>query len=306
MKDISLKQMRYAIALAQSEHFGRAAEKSNISQPALSQQIKLLEDGCKTPIFERIGKTSRLTPFGQEFIERAQKIVKDADDLVNFTQSITGFPSYPIRFGLIPTVAPYLLPDIYPALRQDLPDLDLVISEGQTEHLLKQMENGDLDIALIATEMSAHSNLFSKPLFADPFVLATNLQAQMAPQVILSELPQDTILLLEDGHCLRDQAIDACALQGPKATRAFAATSLSTIVEFVATGQGVTLLPTISLKKETANRNIKIHRLAAPGASRNLQLVWRTTSPFHQTYLEIAKSIRAAGQASLETSIPKV
>lgn len=295
----TLKQLRYALALAKEGHFNRAAANCHVTQPALSQQIKLLEQSCGTLLFDRIGKSVKLTPFGQEFLARARVIIDETEALISFASSHSGTPSHPVRFGIIPTVAPYLLPTIYPALRTALADIDFVISENHTEQLLLALENGETDLALLATDPPIGSRLSCAPLFADPFVLATQQSAEISEPVNLDELPKDRILLLDEGHCFRDQAIEACALGDTAAKRTFAATSLSTIVEFVANGQGITLLPTISLKKEAADPRIQITSLAAPGAGRMLSLVWRDTTPFTELFDKIAEIIRTVAEVKL-------
>jgi len=301
MINLTLKQLRYSLALADEGHFNKAAKRCHVTQPALSQQIKLLEQNCGALLFERVGKSVKITPFGQEFLERARAIIKDTEALAVFSSSHDGAPSRPIRFGIIPTVAPYLLPNIYPALKNALADMDFVIKENHTEQLLEAIESGDVDLALIATDPPEGSRLTVAPLFADPFVLATQSTAQYPTPTRLEELPKERILLLDEGHCFRDQAIAACALGDTATKRAFAATSLSTIVEFVANGQGITLLPTISLKKEAADPRIKIIPLAAPGAGRMLSLVWRDATPFSGVFEEIAGVIKSAAE-EIQTS----
>jgi len=303
MINLTLKQLRYALALSNEAHFNKAAARCHVTQPALSQQIKLLEQNCGALLFERVGKTVKVTPFGQEFLARAQAIIKETDALIAFASSNSGTPSLPIRFGIIPTVAPYLLPSIYPALKNTLVDLDFVVSENHTEQLLSALETGEIDLALIATDPPRGSRLTSAPLFADPFVLATQTKEKSTTPVRLDDIPKERILLLDEGHCLRDQAIEACSLGDTEAKRTFAATSLSTIVEFVANGQGITLLPTISLKKEAADPRINITPLAAPGAGRTLALVWRDTTPFGELFDEIAEVIREVGKDKLASKI---
>ncbi len=298
---ITIKQMRYASAVAKQAHFSRAAALCHVTQPALSQQIRLLEDTCRAKIFDRNGKTVRPTPFGREFLARAEPILKQVDALCAHILSQDGKPERPLRFGLIPTIAPYLLPDIFPALNADLPDIEFAVSESQTDTLLEAVDKGEIDIALIATKPDARGNIAMEPLFADPFVLAVCAKdnSLVAP-VDLSKLEPGKILLLDEGHCLRDQAIEACAWRDPKPASSFAATSLSTIVEFVANGQGVTLLPFISLKKEAADQRIKILALAAPGAERTINLAWHQASPFAALYHQIAKIIKKTGQGRLD------
>ena len=290
---ITLKQMRYAVALAETGHFGRAAERCRVTQPALSQQIQQVEDFCGATLFDRLGKSVRTTPLGSEFVERARKVLDGADDLVAFAQGHAGQPSGPIRFGLIPTVAPYLLPDIFPALQAQLPELVFRASESRTETLLRGLAEGELDLALIATDPPANGpRLTVAPLFPDQFVLAASQEEAPRGPVNLASLRPDRILLLDEGHCFRDQAIAACSLETDPSARTFAATSLSTIVEFVANGQGMTLLPEIAVRKEATDPRIAIRELAPPGAGRMLTLVWREATPFASMFERIAAIIR--------------
>jgi LysR family hydrogen peroxide-inducible transcriptional activator len=295
--------MRYAVAVARTGHFGRAAEQCAISQPALSQQIQALEAICGTPIFDRLARGVTMTPFGRAFVDLAQVALDAAETLEGFAQTHRGVPAGPLRFGLIPTVAPYLLPDMFPALQDALPDVGFAISESRTDALLKGLADGALDLALIATEpRPGGPKLTLEPLFSDDFVLATHADyvlstpanETMTEPVPLATLDTTRMLLLDDGHCFRDQALAACGLSAATTPRTFAATSLSTIVEFVANGQGITLLPEIALRKETAGDRIQIHRLASPGAGRMLSLCWREATPYAVLYHQIARIIRAA------------
>lgn len=297
---ITLKQMRYAVAVAEAGHFGRAAEASSVTQPALSQQILALESLCGTPLFDRLKAGVRPTPFGREFVTMARETLKSAEALEAFAIGRTGKPARALRFGLIPTVAPYLLPEIFPALTRDLPGLKFTISESRTEALLDSLRDGSLDIALIATEpVGAGPRLVDAPLFEDNFVLATPSGETTILPVSLAALPPERILLLDEGHCFRDQTISACRLDTERGAKTFAATSLSTIVEFVANGQGVTLLPQIALRKEASDPRIAVHPLNDPAAGRQLRLVWREATPFAATFLQIADVIRnlRGGQA---------
>ncbi len=299
MIELTLRQMRFALALSETGHFGRAAEKCRITQPALSQQIRQIEEGFGVKLFERTTRAVRPTPFGREFLARAARAVAEADALTAFAQSPGGRPARSLRFGLIPTIAPYLLPDIYPALRHALPDIGFSASEAQTDHLIAGLDSGEIDLALIATDPPVGAGLTEATLFADPFVLAAPRDIEVADPVHLASLPRDRILLLDEGHCFRDQAIDACALRDQDVRHSFSATSLTTIVEFVANGQGITLLPAISLRKEASGGRIVLHALEAPGAARMLRLVWRQDTPFAKLFGEIAEVIRRLGETRL-------
>jgi len=294
MTNFSLRQLRYAIAVAQTGHFGRAAELCAITQPALSQQIQALEALCGMALFDRLARGVRLTPFGREFIDLAQEVVERAERLSSLAERHAGRPARALRFGLIPTVAPYLLPDMFPALTEGLPGVAFAISENRTDALLAALADGTLDLALIATEPKPGGpRLVVEPLFHDDFLLATAVDDETPEPVPLATMDTSRMLLLDEGHCFRDQALAACGLSADSA-RTFAATSLSTIVEFVANGQGITLLPAIALKKETAGDRIQIHRLASPGAGRQLSLVWREATPFGELFQQIAGNIRGA------------
>ena len=299
MIELTLRQMRFALALGETGHFGRAAEKCHVTQPALSQQIRQIEEGFGVRLFERTTRAVKPTPFGREFLTRAAQVVASADSLAAFAHSPGGRPTRALRFGLIPTIAPYLLPDIYPALRRVMPDIVFNVSEARTDLLLAGLATGDVDLAMIATDPPDNSGLSEASLFADPFVLAAPQGVAIAEPVHLAELPRDRILLLDEGHCFRDQAIAACALRDRDVAESFSATSLSTIVEFVANGQGITLLPAISLRKEAADTRIALHPLEAPGAGRVLRLVWRQDTPFATLFGEIAGVVRGLGETRL-------
>src|SRR5690606_26041284 len=225
-----------------------------------------------------------------------------AADLETFADMSAGQPARPLRFGLIPTVAPYLLPEILPALNDGLAGIEFSVSEGKTDRLVSALADGDIDVALIGTDLDK-SNLTSVPLFADPFVLAAQRGAAISDPVNLTNLPRDKFLLLEEGHCLRDQMVDACALKPELQGRTFAATSLTTILELVANGYGVTLLPAISLRREGHDRRIEFHTLRAPGAARLLRLAWRTNSPYESLFRTIAEIVTRVGEASLRTDL---
>lgn len=285
--------MRYVLAVARTGHFGRAAEACAISQPALSQQIQALEQLCGAALFDRLKTGVVPTPFGREFLALAGEAVRHAEAVDSFALRHAGRPQRALRFGLIPTVAPYLLPDIFPRLIAHLPQMQFAISESRTEALLGGIAEGTLDLALIATEPPQGARLVAEPLFDDPFVLAAPTDAAPEAPVSLGALPPERILLLDEGHCFRDQTIAACRLDSARAARTFAATSLSTIVEFVANGQGMTLLPSIALRKEANDPRISIQKLSDPAARRRLNLVWRQASPYEPSFQKIAALIRA-------------
>jgi LysR family hydrogen peroxide-inducible transcriptional activator len=292
---ITLRQMLYAATLAETGHFGRAAERCHVSQPGLSQQIRQLEELCGTALFDRLGKSVRLTPLGREFVERSRPILEQAQALEGFVSGASGHPSRPLRLGVIPTVAPYLLPHVFPALQREHPTLSFTVSESRTDALVDGLADGSLDLALIASEpRPGGPRLTRAPLFDDEFVLATAAGEAASDPVPLADVDGGRMLLLDEGHCFRDQAIAACSLDADATHRTFAATSLSTIVEFVANGQGITLLPEMALRKEATGDRIRIHRLESPGARRHLSLVWRESTPFGELFKQVADTIRRA------------
>lgn len=296
--------MRYAIAVADTGQFGRAADRCHVTQPALSQQIALIEADAGLPLFDRKGRQVTPTPFGEAFLAQARIVLRGADALDAFVAAPDGIPRRPLRLGLIPTIAPYLLPVILPALSDALPNLGFQVSESQTDPLLDRLATGEVDLALIATDLPANDDrLVTEDLFFDPFVLAVGPDMQLKEPTRLATLPEASMLLLSEGHCFRDQAIAACGMGGGGAS-AFAATSLSTIVEMVAAGQGVTLLPAISLKKEAADPRIHLCELAPPVAGRTLRLVWHAATPYRTLFARITGIIREAGQQRLLVDLP--
>ncbi len=293
--------MQYAVALAETGHFGRAAEMCHVTQPGLSQQIRQLEEHCGAPLFDRLGKSVQPTPLGRELIDRMRPILQQTEALEIFVAAQHGQPARPIRLGVIPTVAPYLLPHAFPALQRELPSVSFIVSESRTDTLIDGLGNGTLDLALIASEPKPGGpRLAIEPLFDDQFVLATGPDDKVSGPVPLDRINGNRMLLLDEGHCFREQAIAACGIEQDAAGRTFAATSLSTIVEFVANGQGITLLPEIALRKEASDR-IRIHPLQSPGAHRQLRLVWREGSPFRKVFDSVAETIRSARPAQAPT-----
>lgn len=296
---LTLRQMHYAAVLAETGHFGRAAERCFVTQPALSQQIRQLEQICGTTLFDRNGKQVTPTPHGRAFVDRVRSILEQVEALESVLASGDARPGRPLRFGLIPTIAPYLLPRLFPLLEAELAEHQFSISESRTDALVAGMEDGSVDLALIATlPREGTPRLVGEALFVDDFVLATPPGERAGDAVALSDIDRARMLLLDDGHCLRDQALAACGIAPGRARSSFAATSLSTIVEFVANGQGVTLLPSIALGKEATGDRIGIHRLASPGASRTLRLVWREATPYAALYGRVAALIRRLAPAT--------
>jgi LysR family hydrogen peroxide-inducible transcriptional activator len=294
---ISIKQLRYFSAVAQTGHFGLAAEQCAVTQPALSMQIQDLEKELGLPLLERGRKGVSLTPGGREIAERAARVLADVNDLVDSARQLAGRFSGTLRFGAIPSIAPYLLPQLLPLIRTTYPDLDLHLRETQTQRLLDELVDGQLDVVLLALPVE-HAGIETAPLFDDRFLLALPASYKISGSVRATPdlLRNDRLLLLEEGHCLRDQALAFCELRQVGSIDTFGASSLSTLVQMVANGLGLTLLPEISVDLETRRADVRLMRFAEPEPSRVLGLAWRATSPRKCDFVELGKLIASVSQ----------
>ncbi len=291
---VTLKQLRYFEAVARLGHFGRAADHCAVTQPALSMQIRELESALGTTLIERRHKAVQLTEKGREVARRARRILAEVQDLSDFARQSAGPLAGPLRLGVIPSLAPYALPPLLPALRTAYPSLDLHIRETQTEPLVGELLDGDLDLLFLALPV-AHSEVETIRLFEDRFLLAVPAdrpvkgRVKATPELLVGE----RLLLLEEGHCLRDQALAFCSLRQIDAIDTFGATSLSTIVQMVANGLGMTLLPEISTKLEVRDDRVRLMRFSEPEPRRVIGLAWRRTSPLKRDFVEFGKLITA-------------
>jgi LysR family hydrogen peroxide-inducible transcriptional activator len=287
---ITLRQLRYLEALADTRHFGNAADLCAISQPALSMQIKELEDELQVSLVERRKSGVVLTEQGEEVVRRGRTILASVRDLVAYTRHRGALLSGPLRLGAIPSIAPYLLPAALPQLQQRFPELSLHLRETMTDALVRELVSGELDLILVALPIN-ETELEALPLFQDKFVLAAPAGAEgKRKRATASELlDKERLLLLEEGHCLRDQALSFCRLVSPEARESFGASSLATIVQMVAYGHGVTLLPELAVASEAHHRgDIRLLRFPAPEPSREIGLVWRKTSPRKEDFAALA------------------
>ena len=291
---ISLKQLRYFAAVARFGHFGKAAEFCNVTQPALSMQVRELEGGLAVKLFERRQDGVHLTDAGREILKRAQNILAAVRDLDDFAHHHKQLLSGRLRLGVIPSIAPYLLPPLLPLLRDNYRDLDLRIRETQTETLVGELVDGQLDVLLLALPIE-HSEIVTADLFEDRFLLAAPLgwqeatpemppagrgrRRQPATRVRPELIEGGRLLLLEEGHCLRDQALAFCQLRQIDHLDTFGASSLSTIVQMVSNDMGLTLLPEISLGLEAGRGDIEVIPFEAPEPARTVGLAWRSSSP---------------------------
>lgn len=298
MAHITLKQLRYFDALAREQHFGRAAEACSVTQPALSMQIQELEASLGISLVERTRSGIKLTPKGEEIAARAQKLLNDARDLVDFARHSASVLSGSLRLGVIPSVAPYVLPPLLPLIRERYSNLELHLRETQTHVLLEELSEGKLDAIVLALPVK-HADIETMELFDDRFFLAVPTQRELSGRVRATKemIESDRLLLLEEGHCLRDQALTFCSLQQADVMNTFGATSLSTIVEMVAADLGITLLPEICIGAECRARELKIIRFVEPEPARKLGLCWRKSSPRADDFAALGKMIIEAGES---------
>lgn len=290
MTQLTMKHLRYFDALARHRHFGRAAEASSISQPALSLQIKELEDILGAPLAERGPRQIRLTALGEDFALRAREVLRAVDELAALARASTGPLAGRLRLGIIPTIAPYYLPQLIRRLACDFPDLVLRPREAVTQRLVRDLAEGRLDLALVALPVSEPS-LTEHPLFDEEFLLVRPLADATLPVHSLSDLADMPLLLLEEGHCFRDQAIAACKLPRTPAGEIMEGSSLSTLVQMVGAGIGVTLIPEMAAAVEARSAPVAVQRLAKPRPGRTIGLVWRRTNPLSDRLADLARSL---------------
>jgi LysR family hydrogen peroxide-inducible transcriptional activator len=276
---VTLKQLRYFDALSRELHFGRAAEACAVTQPALSMQINELEQTLGLTLVERTRNGVRLTPKGEEISQRVSRILGDVRELVAFAHHSNRVLTGSLRFGVIPSIAPYLLPPLLPLLRDTYPDLELHVRETQTSHLVEELLEGKLDVLLLALPIK-HPDIEEHKLFEDPFLLALPKQRKQSGRLRATKemIEGEKLLLLEEGHCLRDQALAFCSDASGGTLREFGATSLTTVMQMVANGYGVTLIPEIAVPVETRDERVKLLRFAKPEPFRTVGLAWRKTS----------------------------
>lgn len=289
----TLRQLQYAVAVADSLSFRKAAERCHVSQPSLSAQLAQLEDVLGLRLFERDRRRVLVTAAGREVLERARLILRETDDLVAVARRSGDPLSGTLRIGVIPTISPYLLPRLTTRARSAFPRLTLLWVEDKTEALVRSLDRGSLDAALLALEADV-GNVEREVIGRDPFVLAAPaghpLGLKTSPAKA-SELRDASVLLLDDGHCFRDQALAFCS--GAKAHELeFRATSLSTLVQMVAGGAGVTLLPELAVPTEARRAALSIRPFAQPSPGRTLALVWRKRSPLALALRQLSATVR--------------
>jgi LysR family hydrogen peroxide-inducible transcriptional activator len=294
LNDLSLRQLQYVVAVADTLGFRRAAERCAVSQPTLSAQVQHLEEVLGVKLFERDRRRVLVTSAGEEIVTRARRILVDTEDLLAVATRARDPFAGTFRVGVIPTIAPYFLPEVTQVLAKKYPQLRLVFREEKTEDTVRDLWAGTLDAGLVALEADLGA-LEHAEVMRDPFVVAMPRGHRLAKKkkIAQSDLDDQEVLLLEDGHCLRSQALALCSKAGAHEMD-LRATSLATLVQMVAGSHAVTLLPDLALSVENRGAQLEIRPFAAPIPFRTLALVWRPRSPFADAFRKTAATLRAA------------
>jgi LysR family hydrogen peroxide-inducible transcriptional activator len=298
MAQVTLKQLRYFDALARHQHFGRAADACAISQPALSMQIKELEDALGAMLVERDARQVRLTKFGEEASQRARDILRLVDELGDLARASRERLVGRLRIGVIPTIAPYLLPTVIGNLMRVAPELDIHVRETVTPRLIEELTEGRLDTAIVALPVSEPS-LTEVALFTENFLLVRPGADAATPVPSSETLRNERLLLLEEGHCFRDQALSFCNMRSARPREVLDASSLSTLVQMVSAGIGVTLIPEMAVGVETRSASVALARFPDPQPARTVGMVWRRTSPLAAQLRQIAEVVGASTKTML-------
>jgi len=296
MINVTLRQLRYFDALTRHGHFGRAAEACSISQPALSMQIKEMEQALGGVLLERSARQVALSKFGEEILPRVRDILRSVDELGDFARASRDRLAGRLRVGMIPTIAPYLLPKVIENLARLHPELDIHVRETLTPRLIKEVAEGRLDTAIVALPVSEPS-LTEIALFKENFLLVRPGEQDGTPVPSRQMLREMKLLLLEEGHCFRDQALSFCNMQTSPPREMLDASSLSTLVQMVGAGIGVTLIPEMAVAVETRSASVSVARFKNPQPSRTIGMVWRKTSPLARQLHQISEVVcLAAGK----------
>jgi LysR family hydrogen peroxide-inducible transcriptional activator len=292
---VSLRQLQYAVAVADTLSFRGAAERCHVAQPSLSAQLAQLEEALGVKLFERDRRRVMLTAAGRDLVDRARRVLQEAGDLVDAAARAGDPLSGRLSIGVIPTISPYLLPAVAPALRKAYPRLSVVWREEKTVDLIRAVREGSLDAALLALE-AAIGDVEREVIARDPFVLAApprHALATAAGPVRPADLRDSPVLLLDDGHCFRDQALAVCSRARVREAE-FRATSLTTLAQMVAGGAGVTLLPQLAVSTEATRVGLRVRPFAEPSPHRTIGLVWRRGFPAVPALRKLAETVRTA------------
>ena len=293
---MNIRDFEYLVALDELRSFRKASERCHVTQPTLSGQLRKLEDYLGVLLVERTKRKVMLTPVGKEVVRRARLILQEVEQIEEISVSFKDPMQGKLRMGLIPTLGPYLLPFMIPAMVQEYPRLQLFLYEEQTHILLKKLSDAELDVIILALPISS-SGLSEIELFDEPFLLALPRGHELSIQdsVSLSDLSEERILLLEDGHCLRDQALEVCMMAGATENPEFQGTSLETLRHMVSAGMGVTLMPYYSVFPNSgSNPPLTYLQFDAPVPSRKIGLLFRESSQRREGFLSIANTIRSS------------
>jgi LysR family hydrogen peroxide-inducible transcriptional activator len=303
---ITLRQLRYLEALAQHRHFGRAAEACAITQPALSMQIRDLEQELGVQLVERRAGAIALTEIGLEVARRGERVLAATRDLADFARHGGRILSGRLKLGVIPSLAPYVLPKVLPVLQARYPALRIELRETQTKILVEELMSGELDLVLLALPIG-EPEVETIRLFEDPFLLAVPAADPLPENARVTALQIDRarLILLEEGHCLRDQALAYCGSGRRDASPGLGATSLATVMQMVANGYGVTLVPEVAIDVEVRDERVKLLRFAAPEPGRTVGLAWRRTSPRKVDFVALGQLVvEALGVAERRQAAP--
>jgi LysR family transcriptional regulator, hydrogen peroxide-inducible genes activator len=294
LNDLSLRQLQYIVAVADTLGFHKAAARCHASQPTLSAQVQQLESVLGVRLFERDRRRVLVTSAGEDIVARARRVLVEVGDLIAAATRLHEPFAGTLRIGVIPTIAPYLLPEIMPKIGVKYPKLALVFREEKTADILRELAEGTLDAGLLALEADV-GDVAHAVIAKDPFVAALPKGHPLArrKRLALSDLQDARVLLLDEGHCFRDQALALCAQARANET-SFRATSLATLAQMVSSGAGITLLPSIAVPVENRRGQLEIRPFARPIPGRTIALVWRPRSPFAAVFTELAKSFRVA------------
>jgi LysR family transcriptional regulator, hydrogen peroxide-inducible genes activator len=299
MHTVTLKQLRYFDAIARHLHFGRAAAACCVTQPALSMQIQELEAGLNCLLLERARSGLKLTAIGELIAQRAARVLADVDDIVAHCQHASGVLTGQLRLGVIPSIAPYLVPPLLAILKTEYPDLKLHVRETQTRILMEELLEGKLDVLLLALPLTGTlsvTDITTRSLFEDRLLLAVPAQFELTGAVRATRdmVANERLLLLEEGHCLRDQALTFCDLQPVTSINTLGVSSLSTVMGMVAAGHGITLLPELCVEIETRGREIGLAAFVEPEPFRTVGLAWRVSNPRGEDFEELGRLLNAA------------
>jgi LysR family transcriptional regulator, hydrogen peroxide-inducible genes activator len=302
---MNLRDLRYLIALADLRHFGRAAEACHVSQPTLSTQVRKLEEELGVALVERSPRQVMLTPAGRDIADRARRVLADVEQMREMARRTADPEAGTVRLGMFPTLGPYLLPHVVPGVRARFPKLELLLVEEKTEALLAMLRDGRLDAAVLALPL--HEDwLETEFLFEEPFMLAVPGTHALARRqgLRLGDLADQNLLLLEDGHCLRHQALEVCALAGAGEKDGFRATSLETLRQMVAAGVGITLLPMLAVKPPVSGSpDVALVDFKAPAPSRRVAMAWRKSSAMGAFLRQLAQVLRSLPPGLLATPV---